>query len=419
MSHGEGRAPGSMDETASHVNVAEAQATATNFEDTRATQSINASAASSPDGTKTKLGFANLARVVAARWKTLDDSSKSVFEEKSQLDKDRYKQELSEWKKKLEREPKNEPNGVDTMTTLTEVVETMPRTEVSETPRAATPMRWSLSRLVSMDPPKLVTPEKKSGFLGNNRVKDTLPEGKSLFGEDGTNQSADGESMSGSSMDGFLVPNLLTTRTPVSRSQPVVSPTSTPQQLVLDSISPEPRLHFPMDMTSHWMRPNHAFSTNTLMSQETPSTLLSTTTEFPYTARFYTALSSSILSRLALSTESQHNHEYPGGHQLGVHSMVPNQATSGLSFMDTLFPFYPIDEFDDDHQFDYTETLPGVSSTADEPGPACKRVSLASGADSMESADDENELLFLDPRIGMSSPCLSVEEIFEDLEFSM
>jgi HMG (high mobility group) box len=226
MSHGEGRAPGPMDETASHVDVAEAQATATNFEDTRATQSINVSAASSPDVTKTKLGFANLARVVAARWKTLDDATKSVFEEKSQLDKDRYKQELSEWKKKLEWEPKNEPNGVDAMTTLTEVVETMPRTEVSETPRsrAATPVGWSLSRLVSMDPPKLVTPEKKSGFLGNNRVIDTLPEGKSLFGEDGTNQSADGESLSGSSMDGFLVPNLSTTRTLVSRSQPVVSP---------------------------------------------------------------------------------------------------------------------------------------------------------------------------------------------------
>jgi hypothetical protein len=84
--------------------------------------------------------------------------------------------------------------------------------------------------------------------------------------------------------------------------------------------------------------------------------------------------------------------------------------------MKTLFQFYPIDEFDVDDQFDYNEALPGVSSTADEPGPACKRVSLASVADSMESTDDDNELLFLDPRVGMSSPCLSVEEIFEGFE---
>jgi hypothetical protein len=421
MANGDGHAPGAMDEVASmaHVDGAENQDTETNSKETRVTQAPNLSA-SSLDGTKTKFGFANLARFVAARWKTLDDETKSVFEGKSQLDKTRYKQELSEWKKKKERETKNAPNNVESTTTRTELIAEI--ISVAETPRsrAATPVDRSLSTLGPLDPPKLVTPEKRTGFLGNNRFNGTLPEGKYLFDEDATSQSTDNESIPGSSIDGFLVPNLSSTRTPASRPQPVF-PMPTRPHLVLDSISSECNLHFPTDMTNPWMRPNHAFSTDTIMSPETlsgPTNLLSTSMEFPYTARFYAALSSSIVSRLALSIESQQNIECPGEHHLGVHSMVPNQATTGLSPKKTLFQFYPIDEFDVDDQFEFTEALPGVSSTADEPGSACKRVSLACGADpdSMESTDDENELLLLDPRVGMSSPFLSVEEIFEGLE---
>jgi hypothetical protein len=399
MARGDGHAPGSMDkvEWMTQVNGAEVQATATN---TRVTQSLNLPA-STPDGTKAKLGFGNLARFVAARWKTLDNATKSVYEERSQLDKDRYKQELSEWKKKQEREQRA-TNDVEATTTF--IVETMTTAaEVAGTQRcrAATPMGWSLSTLDSMDAPKLVTPEKKTGFLGNGPANNTLLEGKSLYGEASTNQSAGGEPSSGSSMNGLLVSDLLSARTPVSRCP----------QLALDSILSERRLHFPMDMT---------FSTNTARTQETlsePTTLLSPAMEFPYTSRLYSTLSSTIVSRLALSTESQHNKECPGEHHFGMYSTVPNQASSGPSSMKKLFQFYPIGEFDVGDQFDCTEDLQGVSSTAAEPDQVYKRVSLASGANSYSTAttDDENELLLLDPRVGMSSPCLSVEN-FEGLE---
>jgi hypothetical protein len=52
----------------------------------------------SPNDTKPKLGFASLARGVAARWKTLDSATKVWFEESARLDKLRYQTELTEWK---------------------------------------------------------------------------------------------------------------------------------------------------------------------------------------------------------------------------------------------------------------------------------------------------------------------------------
>jgi hypothetical protein len=58
---------------------------------------VNLSPAS-PDDTKPKLGFASLARGVAARWKTLDSATKVWFEESARLDKLRYQTELTAWR---------------------------------------------------------------------------------------------------------------------------------------------------------------------------------------------------------------------------------------------------------------------------------------------------------------------------------
>jgi hypothetical protein len=48
---------------------------------------------------KASLGFADLARTIAARWKTLDESNKAVFEELSWIDKSRYQVQLYVWRR--------------------------------------------------------------------------------------------------------------------------------------------------------------------------------------------------------------------------------------------------------------------------------------------------------------------------------
>jgi hypothetical protein len=48
---------------------------------------------------KSSLGFADLARTVAARWKTLDESNKAVFEERAWIDKSRYHVQLYVWRR--------------------------------------------------------------------------------------------------------------------------------------------------------------------------------------------------------------------------------------------------------------------------------------------------------------------------------
>lgn len=49
---------------------------------------------------KQTLGFSGMARSIAARWKQLDSDSKLLLENRALIDKDRYQQELQEWKKK-------------------------------------------------------------------------------------------------------------------------------------------------------------------------------------------------------------------------------------------------------------------------------------------------------------------------------
>lgn len=47
-----------------------------------------------------KIGFAALARLIAARWKGIDQATKKPYEKLASLDKARYKQEMAEWKLK-------------------------------------------------------------------------------------------------------------------------------------------------------------------------------------------------------------------------------------------------------------------------------------------------------------------------------
>jgi len=59
--------------------------------------------ASSPSGSssksKTGLGFANLAKTIAAKWKDLDAAERAPFEERAAVDKQRYDQAILEWRK--------------------------------------------------------------------------------------------------------------------------------------------------------------------------------------------------------------------------------------------------------------------------------------------------------------------------------
>jgi hypothetical protein len=49
-----------------------------------------------------KIGFADLARNIAANWKSIDPESRSHFNKLAAKDKERYKSEMDEWKKKQE-----------------------------------------------------------------------------------------------------------------------------------------------------------------------------------------------------------------------------------------------------------------------------------------------------------------------------
>ena len=46
-----------------------------------------------------KIGFADLARNIALKWKTIDKSAKSIFEARANTDRVRYKKEVDAWKK--------------------------------------------------------------------------------------------------------------------------------------------------------------------------------------------------------------------------------------------------------------------------------------------------------------------------------
>lgn len=56
-----------------------------------------------PRNSHGKIGFAELARHIAGKWKDLPDEDRMEFETRSQIDKDRYYREMAFWKKNHER----------------------------------------------------------------------------------------------------------------------------------------------------------------------------------------------------------------------------------------------------------------------------------------------------------------------------
>lgn len=46
-----------------------------------------------------KIGFADLARMIAAKWKSLSKEERATYDEKAAIDKQRYQREMEEWKK--------------------------------------------------------------------------------------------------------------------------------------------------------------------------------------------------------------------------------------------------------------------------------------------------------------------------------
>lgn len=45
-----------------------------------------------------KIGFADLARMIAAKWKSLSKEERAIYDEKAAIDKQRYQREMDEWK---------------------------------------------------------------------------------------------------------------------------------------------------------------------------------------------------------------------------------------------------------------------------------------------------------------------------------
>lgn len=59
-------------------------------------------------GKKLGVGFANLAKIIAAKWKTLEPEQKAPFEKRASVDKQRYDAELAEWRERQKAEKKDE-----------------------------------------------------------------------------------------------------------------------------------------------------------------------------------------------------------------------------------------------------------------------------------------------------------------------
>ena len=55
-----------------------------------------------------KIGFAEMARVIGARWKSLDSKQRKVFELQALKEKKRYKMELASWKESRDFSPQND-----------------------------------------------------------------------------------------------------------------------------------------------------------------------------------------------------------------------------------------------------------------------------------------------------------------------
>jgi len=59
------------------------------------------------------IGFANLAKTIAAKWKTLSESEKAPFEERAAIDKQRYDEAVAEWRLKKKKEEAAKPSPAE------------------------------------------------------------------------------------------------------------------------------------------------------------------------------------------------------------------------------------------------------------------------------------------------------------------
>jgi len=60
------------------------------------------------------IGFANLAKTIAAKWRSLDSESKSAFEQQAANEKARYQEEMVVWRKKKAEEEEKTGSAADT-----------------------------------------------------------------------------------------------------------------------------------------------------------------------------------------------------------------------------------------------------------------------------------------------------------------
>ena len=65
------------------------------------------------------IGFANLAKTIASKWKHLDDSKRSVFEAKAAIEKEKYQKEMLIWRAKKKEEADLKEKAVSDSTPAT------------------------------------------------------------------------------------------------------------------------------------------------------------------------------------------------------------------------------------------------------------------------------------------------------------
>ena len=64
-----------------------------------------------------KIGFAELAKIIGAKWKSLDDPARKHFQDLAAVEKKRYVQECKQWKERMERKKLEGETAVTTATT--------------------------------------------------------------------------------------------------------------------------------------------------------------------------------------------------------------------------------------------------------------------------------------------------------------
>lgn len=79
-----------------------------------------------------KIGFAEMARAIGAKWKSLDPERRKQFEDKAQIEKKRYKTELASWKESHEASKDKDTEGLLAIATAALASEPMQRDPVHD-----------------------------------------------------------------------------------------------------------------------------------------------------------------------------------------------------------------------------------------------------------------------------------------------